>query len=525
MLNEIKVLTKIQLCNFFGINEALKSKDAKSRNKIYTTVIAFIILAIMLCTQVGGSTYALITFGMESVIPSMVGSTVSGMALLLSIFRAGPTLFSKKAYEMTVCLPVKIISIVISRFMNLYIYNLIFSTVIIGSSVSVSAFCGNQSLIFYPTMILGIFIIPLLPILLATVIGTVGYYFASKVSKKNLVNMLWQVGIIAIVIYFTSSTPGSITEDIAGQLSQQMIESERFYPLLKLFSRGVNGNILYFLLFAAISIGLTLGVLILISKFYKKICVGITSTVAKRNFKMSKQKSRGVLKTLYLRETKRYFSSSTYVMNTIIGFILAALAGIALAFLGIESLCEEIGIPYWILTRILPLVLGTLCNTMPITAASISIEGRNFWLIKSLPITMKNVANAKILLNLTFAIPACLIGSTGLYFALGGNIIDVIFIYLIPLVIVLFGSVTGLYMNILNPVLDWDSEVVPVKQSKASMMTMFSLILSEFGAMIVYFMTPNDFKTIVNIIITVVFALGSMYIYKKIIETDLKKIK
>ena len=525
MINEIKLLTKVQMCNFFGINEARYSKDSKKRNKIYTAAICLLIFGVFICAQVGGTTYLLVSFGLSEVVPSMVGTIITSLTFTLNLFRAGPTLFNIKSFEKTVCLPIRVESMVISRFLNLYLYNMLFTLAITASAVTVYGVCAKPGIVFYPTMIIGMLLLPLLPLTLAVILGTVGYYFASRVQRKNLMSILWQLGVLAVVFGISFSNTAIPDAETVNKTAEQITNIENYYFILKWFSNGVNGNIAEYILFAVVSVAVSTLFLAVIAKFYKKICIGLSSTTAKRNFKMTQQGSRTVFKTLYIREIKRYFSSATYVMNTILGFVFAVAFGILIIFLGIESLCEEIGIPYWMMTRVLPIVIGLICNMMPTTAASISMEGKNFWLLQSLPIRMKNIANAKILLNLTFAIPACLISSTCLMIALEAEIIDAVFIYIIPIVLAVLGSVTGLYMNILYPMMEWESDTVPVKQSKSGLMTMFALFLGEIAAMIVFFMTPNDIVTVMNIAITAIFALITAFIYNKIVKTDIKTIK
>lgn len=492
---------------------------------MYTAVIGIIIFGILICTQIGGTVSLLIDLGMTDMIPSVVGSTVSGLTFMLTFFRAGPTLFSLNSYEKTVCLPVKVESIVISRFLNLYIYNMFFNIAAVGSTVVVGLMSSTLPISFYPAMLIGLFILPLLPMTLAVILGAFGYYLASKLPKKNVVSIVWQIGLMALILYISSSSNEISIESIEGQLVNQMTSIEKYYPMLKWFSDGFNENILLYLLFVLTSLVISLAVLMLISKFYKGICVGLSASSAKRNYKMKEQRSSSVFKTLYVREIKRYFSSATYVTNTILSFFFSVALGIIILVLGIDFICQEIGFPYWMLSRILPIVIGAACNIMPTTAASISLEGKNFWLLQSLPVKMKQIASAKIMLNLTFAVPSSLIASTCISIALESTIIETIFNFIIPIALVVFGSVVGLYMNILNPMMEWESDIVPVKQSKSGMYTMFALIISELAAMMLFFMIPNDLLIFTNIAVFTVFTFGSSLILNKITKTDIKKIK
>ncbi len=524
MINEIKLLTKIQICNFFGLNEAKYSRDSKKKNRKYTAIIGLLIFAVMIGSQVGSTTYTLLMFDAPELIPSMTGAIISGLTFALTLFRAGPSLFSIESFEKTICLPVKTESIVISRFLNMYIYNMIFNIVISLTTVGVCAYCGYGSILFYPTMLLGSLILPIVPMIYAVIIGTVGYYFTSRAKHKNALNIIWYLAVFAVIFLLPTNTAEMPGEEVVGQITSQMASVEKIFIGLQWFTNGVNSSVLQFLLFITISLAFTFASLYLVSKFYKQICIRLSATAASRNYTITKQTSRVIGKTLYIREIKRYFSSVMYVMNTIIGYIFAVALGIYILVFGMDSICKELGLPVEILIKALPIVIGIICNMTPTTAASISMEGKNFWLLKALPIGIKEIANAKLAVNLTFAVPACLISSTCIAITLKTNIFDMIFIFAIPLILVVFGSCVGLYINILNPMMDWESEAIPVKQSKSTLLTMITLFLFEVAALIAHFAVSSNLTVIINIIITIVFLIGSAFVYSRILKTDIKNI-
>ena len=108
---------------------------------------------------------------------------------------------------------------------------------------------------------------------------------------------------------------------------------------------------------------------------------------------------------------------------------------------------------------------------MTTTATSISMEGKNWWILKSLPLSPKSVLNAKILMNLLLMLPFYLISEVLLIPALKPEtFFDGFFLCLIPAVIILFSCVYGITVNLHFPVMEWESEVRIVKQSASSML-------------------------------------------------------
>lgn len=106
---------------------------------------------------------------------------------------------------------------------------------------------------------------------------------------------------------------------------------------------------------------------------------------------------------------------------------------------------------------------------MTTTAVSVSMEGQNFWIVKSLPLETKTILDAKLLLNLGLMLPFYLLSQLLLLLALRPGTLELLWQVLIPGVLLLFSSVFGLTVNLHLPSLRWDSEVTVVKQSASAL--------------------------------------------------------
>ena len=115
------------------------------------------------------------------------------------------------------------------------------------------------------------------------------------------------------------------------------------------------------------------------------------------------------------------------------------------------------------------LISGVFCM-MTTTATSISMEGKNWWILKSLPLTTKNILDGKILMNLLLLLPFYLLSELFLIVALKPGAGELLWLLLIPAVIILFSCVYGIAVNLRFPVLVWESEVRIVKQSASAML-------------------------------------------------------
>lgn len=98
------------------------------------------------------------------------------------------------------------------------------------------------------------------------------------------------------------------------------------------------------------------------------------------------------------------------------------------------------------------------------------MEGKEWWLAKSLPLPARTVLDAKLLMNLILILPFYLVSEVFLILALKPGLQDSFWMMVIPAVILLFACVYGITVNLHFPVLDWENEVSVVKQSASAVL-------------------------------------------------------
>ena len=162
-----------------------------------------------------------------------------------------------------------------------------------------------------------------------------------------------------------------------------------------------------------------------------------------------------------------------------LGIIFMPLASILL-FWKAGELQELLAVPF--LQKYMPLLaVGAVCMiaTMnDITSPSVSLEGKNLWLVQSFPIAAKQVLAAKLKLHLLLTV----IPAIPLVIAVEWLIKpDLVFAVMIPIAVLLFIVLMasfGLFINLKIPNLNWTSEIVPIKQS-------MSVIIALFGGWVI----------------------------------------
>lgn len=524
-------LLYIQMLQYMSINEVLHSKDKKKKNGLIALMAAYALTGLMLVSYMAGGAYALCFIGAAEFVPAYVLSITSIVILVFSLFKAGSVLFQVKNYEMLITLPIKPTVIVVSRLLNMYMGNLLLSILTMIPSGFIYSMFVPVGASFYIMFFLSIFLLPLVPITIASIIGAVVTAIGSRMRHKNgvmiILLMALTIGVL-ILSFMPLLAPDKMNMQQVNDLAQMVKEQVNgMYPLAALYTEAVvNGNILAFVGFAGISVGIFALFAVIVQRKYAAICAALLTHAAKKNYKMGKQSQGKVVTALFKKEWKRYFSSSIYVMNTLIGHVMMIGMSIALLCLGIAKIEEMFMIEGAAeqIRKLLPMIYALMGMLAATTPSSISLEGKQWWIPKSLPLTTKQIFDSKILLSLSLAIPSCAVTAIISAIALKLDIVGLLWMFLIPSAYCLFAAVVGIAFNIKFPNFTWDNEVRVVKQGAATFMTMLTEFAVGFAGIGLIFLLGALSYHIVMAIILFILLLAGAVIYKKIINYDLRKL-
>ena len=98
-------------------------------------------------------------------------------------------------------------------------------------------------------------------------------------------------------------------------------------------------------------------------------------------------------------------------------------------------------------------------------AFSISLEGKNVWILQSSPIRIKTILNSKIAVNLTLHLIGYIISVFIFLVKLDMDIIQTVSLIIVPICYSIFITVIGISLNKKFPNFEWESEMMIVKQS------------------------------------------------------------
>ncbi|HOZ88767.1 MAG TPA: hypothetical protein PK737_00835 [Bacilli bacterium] len=529
-MTKLYLLIKNNLLGFSGINKIKYAKSGKERRSAQFNFILFGAVAVLFCNYIylfaKSAMKVFIMLNKPEYLLVLAMLICSSYILIVNIFKGPQTIFKFKDYDLLLSLPVTKRVIIVSKLIALYLYNILFQIIILLPPLIVYIKNVKVDSTFYFMYVVCFLIIPILPIVVATLLGTIVNYLASKLKFKNMSTVLFSIILMAIILVVNYKLGATKLNDLViGQIN--IIDKIKYpYPLIFFYQKCITeASYLYLLLMIVIT---TIGsglFLVIISRYHSKINQSLSGEHKnlKTNYKVN-PKSR--FKALFIKEIKRYFASPVYVLNTIVGLVMLLLLLGALIYFGLDQVSAYLKIPNInnIIEKSLPFVITLFCTMSCTTHCSVSLEGKTFWIMRSLPVAINQIMTAKIMLNLFFCIPVILISATILNFMFELTLAIRILLYITPIIAVILSSYLGLLLDLVFLKLDWDNEVYVVKQRIPALIAVFSGMLLAIIPMAIKYAIKNWYYITAITIIYTILALIFIYLVKRISEQKLNHL-
>ncbi len=470
-MKKILRLFSVQFLGLLSDTISIGRSNKKRPKKVYGLLSLFFIgMGVLVYFYAYGIGTLLLMFDAIEILPSMFMTLASLIALITTFHKVKGTLFAFRDYDLVMALPIKESHIVSSRLLLLYGLNIAFTFMIMIPSMIAYGVLARPEISFYIISFIALWFIPLIPIIVSSIVGTIIAYFASEFRHSNMVNIIISFALV-LLLMFLPLTFGE-TEAELVQMTEQITEQiNSTYPFAQMYSDAVvNFDIVALFAFIVISLGAFIVFSIIVGKAFKNINTLLTTSRQDSNYELSDQVQMSPLKALYRKEIKRYFSSAVYVMNTSFGVVMLTIGAVALIFVDLDKHLGPGGSE--MIKAYLPFIISFCIFLSSTTMASISLEGKNLWIARSLPVSTKTIFMSKIGVNLTILAPA-LLDVIILAIVLDFTLIQGVVIFISTLLSMIFVSLFGLVVNLAYPNLNWNSEVIPVKQSTASFITIF----------------------------------------------------
>lgn len=458
---------------------------------------------------------------------SLVMGTAMFICFIGSVFTAQQQIYESKDNQMLISMPIKPGQILISRIFAIAIFNMIyalpfFTGSVIGYciySVSIGPIKLIPLLILLISYVSMIVFITMLTSLLAWGVSII----MSKITNKTLISTVLYMVFFAIYFYavFNLDNLGEAIEKNADKLSSGIMTFAR--PIYYMGASVVEQNILFVAAFLVSLLIPAFLMYIVIKKSFFKILLHENKSKNKMLKHSDKDfNSHSAFIALLQKEIARFLRTPMYFLSygTSIFFVAMMLAYLFIKKDKFEDVVELLSIYGVSSTKALPAIFSMLLyqfvsSGAVLTSASINMEGKNIWIIKSLPIKTIDIMLAKGLVPVIILLPIFEVESLLLIFLFKISGSAMILLLLMPIFTMIFFSMFGLYINLNHFKLDWLSENEAFKRAGGPTIASFSSMGSTVLFVILYLLIFSNIMGFFGFmwLILAALVLGSMVMY------------
>ena len=494
MMNNGFVLLKTLLLSTSLWNIFRHSKDKKKRRRVVGNAIGSFIVYVMLvglCIAMGIGFGRL---GLIQAVPTMCALVISLMAFVFTLFKTNGYLFGFKEYDMLMSLPLESRTVAGCKFLYMYVRSLPWYLSLSLAMLISYGVHARPGAAVYPLWLVLSLLLPVIPMLGAAFVG----FLIARVSAGHRKNNVLQTVLMMVFVIFCFSLrfiiEGVFRDDRIPEVLQKAFQlgdsAGRYYLPVSWFTAAVTKlSLSDMLLLAGVSILLFGVVFAIVGRSYRRINSALKSHAAARSFRMSAQRQRGAVSAIAYKEFKRMTGSTQYMVNCGVGHILAVLVGLIALVIGpdkiIHTVMQEAPINAAMLRPSIPFIAYFLVGMLATTACSPSLEGKNYWILQSLPIEKRTVFQGKMLFNLALSVPFMTLSILFMCIASKAAALDTALYVLLGLALCGFSTAWGCVCGIRHMRLDWENDIEVIKQGAAVTIYMLPNMVVAIGLMVV----------------------------------------
>ena len=455
----------------------------KNRMRSKGSIILWFAFFILLMVGVLGGMFTFLAIGICPGLASvgmgwLYFAMMSGIAIVLgafgSVFNTYSGLYLPKDNDLLLSMPIPARLIIISRLLNVYLLGTMYAAVVMLSTLivywtTVGVTVGNLI-----GGILLFLIVTLIVLMLSCLLGWVVAKISVKLKNKSFITVFISLAFIGAYYFIYFKAQEWIKDLLANAVLYGANIKNNAY-MLYLFGSIGEGNRIAMLAYSGIMIALLAATLAILSHSFLKVATA-SGGAKKVKYKEKSVREKSVFSALLMKEFARFTSSPTYMLNCGLGVLLIPAVGVFLLIKGADIMT--------VLRSILPAIPGcgeiivcaalmTMTAMVDTAAPSVSLEGKNVWILQSLPVRPKNVLAAKTAVQLILSEIPILFSVCCAAIILPSSVTDKLLVCLLPLIFAAFSALFGVFEGVKRPILEWTTDMVPIKQSGAVAIVLF----------------------------------------------------
>lgn len=412
-------------------------------------VVAGVLLVAFAALYLAVLGLTLVSFGLGSALPAFAVALSALIGVVFTFLKANGTLFGLTDFDLVMSLPVPRRTVVAARVAALYT-----SAMFMGAVASVPVWAVYLAWVAcspwaVACAVLSVLLAPAVPTAIATFLAFGVNALASRFRHANLVYIV--ISLIAftalvVVLYGFSFTAGAdgdaAMEQLAGGLAaMSSLLSLGWPPAAWMGDAVTNGSVVALAAFIGVSLAVPALALEIMQRNYLRINAAVTAHARGRALTAGELRHRSgrtasPFNAIVLKEFRTLLGIPSYAFNCLFGYLFMLVIAVALSVVGLEGMlgsgvidgielsAAEYRAISGIVANALPWVF-VFCGIMcPSAACSVSIEGKNAWVLAAAPLPMRTILGAKLASNAlpvaaTLAVSALVLLASGQVDALG----------------------------------------------------------------------------------------------------------
>ena len=473
----------------------IKSKNQSKSSKKLLPVFLFIVIFCIILSYANIMIEPLKLVNMEFVLLTLFVGITTILTLLEGLYKSSDLLFKCKDDNLLLSLPIKKSTVLFIRMFKFYVFEVLYNSMYLVPAMIIYAINVKVDITYYISSIIAILLLPIIPIVVSCVVGGFISATSTKFKHKNIAQIIITTLFLLGVLFISFNSENAIQSLAQNASSINDLITKIYYPAGAYTKLVTDFNIQDLIIFIMIHILIFAITIIVLSSLYYKINSKVKTVKSGSKNKNYKIKTNKPIKSLIKKELNRFINTPVFVTNAGFGLVLFMIACIALSFNfegiigGMFTQDEEISIEQ-IKSYVPAVLMALVCIASlmsSITSSMISLEGRAFNIIKSIPVKPFTVIMSKVLTAVLIMIPVLLIGDIIVFINFNFNIQEIIMIIIASFIMPLVCETIGIIVNIKYPRMDAENDTQVVKQSTSSMVSVFAgMILSAVTAICIF---------------------------------------
>lgn len=478
----IKTLLAVRFRGLFAGLTAQTASRKKPQSKGMILLYAFlylyllVVVAGMMCFLFYSLAAPFHAMNLDWLYFAIAGIMALGLAVIGGVFTTQNQLYDAKDNDLLLSMPVTPGAILISRMIPLLALNLVFvgivmvpATVMYAIAVKVSA-----ATILFPVLVwLGICFFAQA---ICCLLGWLLHLVLSRMNK-SAATMIYLVVFLG-VYFFVYSKASEILQSIATNAQQIADILQLWVWPAYAMGLGAAGSILHVLAFVVIC-GIMFAVAYkIISMTFMSAATGSKYTGKKRKLDLRGNKVLSPTQAIAKKELSKFLNCPIYLSNMGLGILFSAAMAVAGIILHdtIAPILNMISPDNTLTPLFICALLSFNISTCCISTPSVSLEGKNIWILKSLPVSGKQILMGKLQNHVVLTVPVNMVAGLVLAITYRCSFLGIVFSALIPGLLALFSGFLGLWAGLNWAKLDFINEAYPCKQSISMAVAMFGMM-------------------------------------------------